>query len=135
MAALDLKRLPPALRRAIWRGLTLAGVAFLVAAGLQAGASLKTVRNGQHFEGQVVEFGKQRFVQFERPEGQTTFRPEGLFLGKPGDKTPVILDPLRPGTPPVAATLTVLWLKPAALLLVGGALFAFAFPRMERKKR
>ena len=136
--AFDLQRLSPAARRTIYRVATLAGVAFLVAAGLQAGASLKLVRNGEHLTGKVVTLGGgpgPLFVQFTRPDGQVTaFRPTGPVWVRRGDSVPVILDPTRAGAPPVAATPLALWLQAGAMGLVGALLFAFGFNKMERRK-
>lgn len=138
--AFDLQRLSPSWRRVLFRVATLAGVGFLVAAGLEAGASLKLVRNGEHLTGQAITLGGGAvgplFIQFTRPDGQVTaFRPGRLVFVHPGDKVPVILDATRPGAPPVAATLVALWLTPALMGLVGAAVFAFGFNGMERRRR
>ncbi|HTK34720.1 MAG TPA: DUF3592 domain-containing protein [Caulobacteraceae bacterium] len=133
----DLDRLSPRVRRLVYRTATLLGVALLVAAGLDAGRSLKLLGAGPPLTGVVVAMGPSAphpFVRFTRPDGQvTTFRADGLKGSRPGQTVSVLFDPSHPGDLPVAATPVVLWLKPALLLILGGLLFGFGFRPRERK--
>jgi hypothetical protein len=139
MMAFDPERIPLRVRRLACRMATLAGVGLLVAGGLEAGASLKLVRNGERVAGQVVDLGtgpNRPFVRFNRPDGQTTvFRAKGLLWSHPGERVPVLLDPARPAAPPVAATPVSLWLLPVLMAVVGGVLFSFGFQRTDRRRR
>jgi hypothetical protein len=136
--AFDLQRLRGPARQLMFRVATLAGVAFLVAAGLETGASVKLLRDGQHLEGEAIALGGPSgptFIRFTRPDGGTTlFRPSRLAFVRPGQAARVIVDP-RPNAAPAAATPTALWLSPALMAIVGALLFAFGFNRVERRRR
>jgi hypothetical protein len=136
---LDLEKFSPRVRRLIYRTATLLGVVLLAGAGLEAGASLRLVRSGQHLTGKVVDMGARTtatFVAFSRPDGDiVSFRAKGLMWPHVGQTVPVILDPTRPGDPPVAATPVALWLVPGLMAVFGGVLFIFGFGRREPLRR
>ena len=134
--ALDPKRLHDRTQRTLRRAATLAGVAFLIAAGLQAGASLKLVLKGQRFEGQAVQLGGSgpTFIRFARPDGQVTlFKPSGL-APRPGQGVAILVDPLRPETSPVIATPMSLWLPAGLMGVIGALLFTVGFNQMGRPR-
>ena len=138
MTILDLQAVSPRVRRLIYRVAVLLGVVLLAGGGVEAGASLRLVRTGQHLSGKVLDMGSGRgapFVAFGRSDGEiTSFRADGLIWPRPGQTVPVILDAYRPGAPPVAATFAALWLRPGLMVLVGAALFVFGFGRRSLRK-